>query len=126
MKLLFLFCAILLFCLSQLARACDKNVSRITKDSPSPCTAWVVSDEQMQEFAKSADKLELNKKEKEIDLQMLRLSEREVEYYRQKSDITRKELLKADNKRFWTNLAHFSLGVVLTGIAAKAAIESTK
>ena len=57
---------------------------------------------------------------------IVRLSEREVEYYKSKSTSTRKELEKSDNKRFWTNLGHFALGVVLTGIAAKAAIESTK
>jgi hypothetical protein len=121
MKLLL---ALLLFI--NTAFACDKNVQKLSKDSPSPCAGWLVSEDQMQSFAKQTDQLELNKKSAEVHSQMLKLTEKEMDYYKQKSVSVGKELDKADSRRFWTNLGHFALGVVLTGIAAKAAIESTK
>lgn len=115
-----------IFLANSVFATCEKNVQHITKDSPSPCTAWIVDENQMQTFAKQTDQLELSRKLNETNTELLKLSEREMEYYKKKAQDKSAELDKADSRRFWTNLGHFALGVVLTGVAAKAAIESTK
>lgn len=120
MKLFFLGCAIILLLLSQLSRAaCEKDVARISVNSLAPCDGWIVKDSQMQEFAKNKDTLELTK-------QLVKLSETEVEFYKRRSYSQAVELEKAETRRFWSTAAGFTLGVILTGVAAKAAIEVSR
>lgn len=126
MKLLFIGCVIILVILSNLARACDVDVKPIKSGTTVHCDAWIVKDSQMKEFAKTDDKLIKTETLLEQHKQYLKLSNEEIEHYKVQSQSRGKELDKAETKRFWSNLGHFALGVVLTGVAAKAAIEVTK
>lgn len=105
---------------------CEKNVQKVTIGNPAPCEGWHVSEPQMQKFHKAMEQKPVNVDINKLNEQLLKLSEKEVEYYKQKSQFQSKELEKAETRRFWSNLGMFTLGVVLTGIAAKTAIESTK
>lgn len=126
MKLLFIGCVIILVILSNLAKACDVDVKPIKSGTTVNCDAWIVKDSQMKEFAKNDDKRIIAEKLLEQHKQLLKLSDSEIEFYKVQSQSRGKELNKAETKRFWTNIAYFGLGVVLTGVAAKAAIEATK
>ena len=108
------------------AEPCAKNVQKAKTGTPLTCDAFIVSEEQMQSFAKQTDELEIARKMSQVNEQLVKLNATEMEYYKQQSAGRAKELEKQDTRRFWTNTAYFCLGVVLTGIAAKAAIESTK
>ena len=106
--------------------ACEKNVQRINTGTSSPCTGWIISDDQMQSFAKDSEHLELSQRINKVNEQLIKLSETEIDYYKSMSKARAKDLEKAETRRFWSNVGFFALGVVLTGVAAKAAIESTR
>lgn len=126
MKLLFIGCVIILWVLTNVAKACDKNVEFIKTGTTVNCDTWIVKDPTMQEMAKTVDKLELTEKLVEQQKTLLKLSNEEIEHYKAQSQSRGKELNKAESRQYLTGLAGFALGVVLTGIAAKAAIEATR
>jgi len=103
-----------------------ENVKRIETGTASPCSGWIVSDNQMQKFAQTDDKLKLEEQISQVNKQLLSLSAAEVEFYKNRSKAQSKELEKAETKRFLSTAGAFVLGVLLTGVAAKAAIESAK
>lgn len=106
--------------------ACDKNVLKVSVGNPAPCEGWHVSPNQMQKFHKAMEQKPVQVDINKVNEQLLKLSEVEIEYYKQKNKSQVKELDKAETRRFWSNVGMFTLGVVLTGVAAKAAIESSK
>lgn len=128
MKLIIVIWCILLLLFATISPsfACDKNVTKVAQGNPAPCSGWHVSEPQMQDFAKQTDQLQLAKDMNKVNEQLIRLNETEIEYFRNKSVVRGKELEKAETRRFWSNLGYFALGVVLTGVATKAAIESAK
>jgi hypothetical protein len=58
------------------------------------------------------------------DLQLV-LEER-IDFHQGVAKEYRTELQKSEIKRFWTNIAYFGLGVLLTGAAFKVTLEATK
>jgi len=130
MKLLFISLAFLLLFVSQCAKAkaaeCPKNVQRISEGTAAPCSGWIVKDEQMQTFARTSDQLELEKQTTKLNEQLLRLNQDEIEFYKKRATVATDKLENADKARFWSNLGYFMLGVALTGVAAKTAIEVSK
>lgn len=119
-----LFISLILF--TSTALACPNNVQLISKGEPSPCSAWVVSSDTMQKMAKTDEELEKTKKLVLAQEHLQKLSEAEIEFYKQRSANQQKQLVKAETKSMLMTVGAFALGVVLTGIAAKAAIESTR
>jgi hypothetical protein len=115
-----------LFFLIAPAFACPNNVQRIGTGESSPCSGWLVKDSQMQVFTKNSDELVKTKELVEAQDKLLKLSEAEMEFFKRSSRKAREEAFKAEGKAFWTGVGGFALGVVLTGIAAKAAIEAAK
>lgn len=115
-------CALLI---SRCAQACP-NVTKVSVGNPAPCTGWHVSEPQMQVFAKQTDQLQLSQDLNKVNEQLLKLSDREIEFYKSKVKSQSKELEKAETKRFLSSTGAFILGVVITGVAAKVAIEATK
>lgn len=99
--------------------ACEKNVQYTLAGTVTKCDAWLVKDSQMQEFAKQTDLLKLSE-------QSGKLSLREIEYYKKRAEQREEQLNRAENKKFFYITGAFILGVVVTGLAAKAAIEATK
>lgn len=107
------------------AFACP-NVQRIKNGTSSPCDGWLVQDSTMQTFAKTADELELTKKLVQAQEHLQKLSNAEIDFYKQRTKRTEKALSQSETQKFWVAAGAFALGVVLTGVAAKAAIESTR
>lgn len=99
------------------------NVVRINTGTSSPCDGWLVSEPQMQDFAKTDDKLKLEQEMSQLNKQLLSLSAAEIEFYKERAKSQSKELEKAETRQWLSTAGAFALGVVLTGIAAKAAIE---
>lgn len=108
------------------ASDCPKNVQKLSEGSSTPCTGWLVSEPKMQEITREKDELELTKKLVQSQEQLIKLSDAEIEFYKRRTVSQQEELNKAENKRFWVGVGAFALGVVLTGIAAKTAIETTR
>lgn len=125
MKLKTIFTALLVPALVY-GQPCPQNVSKAKPGAVVPCDAWVVSEQQMQEFARTEDKYKIEVT-RGLTLEKLRLlDEQEIEFYKVRSSSLQKEVNSGESKRFWSNLGFFVLGIVLTGVAAKAAIESSK
>lgn len=105
---------------------CIQNVTKVKSGTIAPCDGWHVSEPTMQDIMKDKDQLELQKK---LQLQMEHLRKldlQELEYYQMQSKNNQKALEKSEQQKFWSNIGMFALGVVVTGFAAKVAIESTK
>lgn len=126
MKLLLFLLAILLLVISNLTHACSQNVKWTQTGTVLECDAWVVKDSQMQKFDKAVKSQEIYEKLNEANNQLLKLSEAEMEMYKRQSQSAHKRAEQAENKSYWVGIGAFALGVVLTGIAAKAAIEASK
>jgi hypothetical protein len=103
-----------------------QNVRRINVGEPAQFNGWLVTDKVMQEATKQKDELELKDK-KILQLEHLRVLDiGDIEHYKVRSNQLAKQLDKENTKRYVIGTGAFILGVLLTGIAAKAAIESTK
>lgn len=118
-----IFLAILLFTSSALA---CQNVQTIKTGTPSPCDGWLVSEPKMQELAKMSDELDLSKKLVLAQDHLQKLTEEEVEHYKKRSEAGDKALSQSKAQQFWIGAGAFALGVIVTGLAAKAAIEATR
>lgn len=118
--------ALIVFLSSNIVLACPNNVQKIKAGEASPCNAWIVSEPTMQKMAKTDEELEKTKKLVQAQEHLQKLSNAEIEFYKQRSRAQQKELEKAEIKSFWKTTGAFALGVVLTGLAAKAAIEATR
>lgn len=105
---------------------CSKNVQKLKTGTSSPCDGWLVSEPKMQELAKNADELELSRKLILAQTHLQKLSGEEIEFFRKRSSASEKALSQLESQRFWIGLGAFALGVVVTGFAAKAAIEATR
>lgn len=105
--------------------ACERSV-KLTSGQAAPCTGWLVSEPKMQEILKDGESLDLHKKLQLQQEHLRKLDLQEIEFYKLQSKENVKALNKSETQKFWSNIGFFALGVVMTGIAAKAAIESTK
>lgn len=114
------------FLICDIALACPNNVQKIKVDERSVCNGWLVSESTMQKIAKTDEELEKTKKLVLAQEHLQKLSNAEIEFYKQRSKAQQRELEKAEIKSFWKTTGAFALGVVLTGLAAKAAIEATR
>jgi lipopolysaccharide export LptBFGC system permease protein LptF len=98
----------------------------LKKGDTAPFEGVLVDAPQMKEFR------QINEDKKNLELQNLKLkdlaliNEERVELYRVQSELLNKELSKAETRSFWKSIGYFALGVVVTGMAAKVAIESTR
>jgi hypothetical protein len=119
---------IILICLIFITTECVKaqTLVKLEKDTPAPFTGVLVDQTQMKEFRAIDTRLKLmetqNSSLKELNL---RLEDR-ITYYRKESSSRDAELTRVKFKSFWTNVGYFTLGVLITSFAAKAAIESTR
>lgn len=124
LRIIALFIAFLIWLHASQANA--QNAVKLSQGSTAPYTGWLFTESAAQEVAK--DKLLLKNKEEQIlRFELIRaLSDTEIEFYKQKNKALVKEANAQDSRRFWSTAGGFFLGVVLTGIAAKAAIEASK
>jgi hypothetical protein len=117
---------IISFVLSISAQACPQNVQKLKTGTSSPCDGWLVSEPKMQELAKNADELELSRKLVLAQEHLRKLDLGEIEHYKSQSKAAHKALSQSENQRVLVGIGAFVLGVVVTGFAAKAAIEATR
>lgn len=120
-----IFLALLL--ITSTALACPpntQNVSRVKAGTTltTACDVWIVTDPAMQTFAKNADELEVSRKLILAQEHLRTLDVAEIEFYKKKT----KALAQEEVRSSWKTVGAFALGVIVTGFAAKAAIESTR
>jgi hypothetical protein len=103
-----------------------QNAQKLSQGATAPYSGWLFTESAAQDLAK--DKLLLKNKEEQIlKFELIRsLTDTELEFYKKKNKDLANELSKQDSRRFWATSGAFVLGVVLTGLAAKAAIESSR
>lgn len=114
------------FLICSQALACPQNVQKVKEGSVVNCNGWLVSEPTMQDMARNADTVETQKK-LILTLEHLRvLDAKEIEHYKKHSKEAHAAYERSERQKFWVAAGAYTLGVVLTGIAAKAAIESTR
>jgi hypothetical protein len=98
----------------------------VEKDTPAPFKGVLVDDLQMKQFRL------INEQKKNLEKQNLKLkdlqlvNEGRIDLYKDEAKHYQTQMRKERSKAFWGKVIYFSLGVVVTGIAAKAAIEATR
>lgn len=103
-----------------------QNAVRLNKGESSPFTGTLLTDEILQEIDKDSRKVEILEKQV-ITLKDLNLiKDSKVSYYKDEVGFYHKEIKRERRKSFWSNVGYFTLGCLLTGLAAKVAIESTR
>lgn len=113
---------IILFSFSAMAQKLEK----LEKGQTAPFTGVLVDAKQMKKFRQVNEEKKLLDK-KNIKLKDLNvLKDQKIELYKKEITQTHKELTRYKTKTFFTNAGYFALGVILTGFAAKTAIESTR
>jgi hypothetical protein len=105
---------------------CPQNVQKVKNGTVANCDGWLVSEPTMQEMARNADVVETQKKLVQSMEHLRKLDLDEIEHYKKRSTEAHKALSQSEKQRFWVGVGAFALGVVLTGVAAKAAIEASK
>tara|TARA_R100001086_G_scaffold214248_1_gene130254 strand:+ start:976 stop:1311 length:336 start_codon:yes stop_codon:yes gene_type:complete len=98
---------------------CFAQVQKIEKGEPAPFTGAIVTAKQLSEFRKTR---EINIKLKDLQV----VNEQRIEFYKEEAKHYQVQIKKERIKHFWEKAGYFALGVLVTGIAAKAAIESTR
>lgn len=104
----------------------SQDVVKLNKGDQAPFTGALMSESKTNELRKNDEQRKLLVKEN-LTLKDLRLLDAEkLDIYKNRLNTTEKELNKASTRRFFSNIGYFVLGVVITGVAAKAAIESSR
>jgi hypothetical protein len=89
--------------------------------------AGILSDsEQMKTFRKTNEELKLTKKQNITLKELAVVQERQAKLYKEESDAYRTQLRREQVKSFWAKVGYFALGVLVTGLAAKTAIEASR
>lgn len=115
---------LLILCL--LSSSLNAEMVKLDKGQSAPFDGILSDAAQMKEFR------QLNEDKKNLEAQNIKLkdlaliNEERVGLYRVQSELLNKELSKAETRSFWKSIGYFALGVVVTGMAAKVAIESTR
>ena len=96
-----------------------QDVIRLDKDQVAPFSGNLIKVERLAEFYKSHKTLPLVEAN-------LSLERQRIELYRDRLRKTESELTRAKTKAYLGTAGGFLLGVLITGFAAKAAIESVR
>lgn len=112
-------------CMSQLSMACPE-MAKVKTNDPAKCDGWFVKEEKMQEIAKDKQQADLVRKENILLKDLSYTNERIIEFEKNRSNSLQKELSWEQTKSNWKSMGFFVLGVVLTGVASYAAIQSTR
>lgn len=98
----------------------------IEKGVKAPFSGVLITPKEFNEFRKTDElsKLRIKQIQNLRDLSIVK--DQRIGFYQKQVTVARRELFKSDSKRFYTNILYFTLGVILTGVAAKAAIQATR
>lgn len=118
----------LLFIFLLVSNVCYSNESMkvVKKGEVASFDGVLVSKEQMEEFRRINEENKLLK-EKVLTLEnIVKIDELKLKYYADELTATRSLLIAEQANDFWAKAGYFALGVIVTGVAAKSAIESTR
>lgn len=103
-----------------------QNSVVVKKDERVPFDGVLSDSKQMQEYRKVAEEKDIliseNLKLKDLAL----VQEQRAVLFKEEVKLVKEDLRSLEKRSFWANIGYFTLGVVITGFAAKVAIESTR
>jgi len=102
-----------------LINPCFSDVVKVEKGTPAPFTGALVDAKQLSEFRKTR---EINIKLKDLRI----VNEKRIDFYKDEAIHYQVLIKKERMQHFWEKAGYFALGVIMTGLAARAAIESTR
>lgn len=103
-----------------------QDIVELNKGDAAPFRGALVSPEQMQEFR------QINEDKKRVDLQNIKLkdladvNEQRIDFYKSEVKNVQNQFARERTKHFFEKIGYFALGVVVTSVAAKAAIEASR
>lgn len=109
-----------------IVRLAHAEMITLNKGDTAPYSGILVDAEQMKEFR------QINEDKKNLELQNIKLKdlgviqEQRIDLYKLEVQRVREDLSRSEKKAFWQSAGTFVLGVLVTGFAAKVAIESTR
>lgn len=106
--------------------AFSASVVPIKKGDIAQFSGALVTAEKLDQFRKTDELAKLRVKQIQNLRDLSIVKDQRIEFYQRQVTVTRRELFKSDSKRFMTNVGYFVLGTLLTGFAAKAAIQATR
>ena len=98
----------------------------LTKGTPAPYTGVLIENTSFNNLVKSEKQLKVVEKQNIVLKDLRIVLEERVDYHQGVAKGYRTELQRSEIKRFWTNMAYFGLGVLMTGVAFKVALEITE
>jgi len=102
------------------------EMTALNKGQVAPYEGILVDAEQMKEFRK------INEDKKSLELENLKLkdlsiiNDQRIDLYKTEVKRVTEDLSRSEKKAFWQSAGTFVLGVIVTGFAAKVAIEATR
>jgi hypothetical protein len=102
-----------------IVRLAHADMTLLKKGDPAPFDGIISDAAQMKEFR------QINEDKKNLELQNLKLKDLSA-IQDERVDIYKSELKSSESRSFWKSIGYFGLGVLVTSLAAKAAIESTR
>jgi len=103
-----------------------QQMIKLDKDQKAPFTGILSDAEQMKSFRKTNEELKLTQKQNITLKELSVVQERQIELYKEESTSFRTQLRREQVKSFWAKVGYFALGVFVTGLAAKTAIEASR
>lgn len=104
----------------------SQNAKILSKGDVAPFDGVLLKDNVLQELYKNKETLQIVEN-KVLSLKELSYTQEEIiKVHRSQIKEHNKELRRERRKNFWSNVGYFTLGCLLTGVAAKVAIESTR
>ena len=98
----------------------------LKKGQPAPFDGIISDAKQMKEFRQLKEN---NKNLKKVKLKLEDLAyvrDRKIKFFEQESDQYRTSLRRTQFRSFWSNIGYFTLGVIVSGLASKAAMETIR
>lgn len=104
----------------------SQKLEIIKKGEKAPYDGILADKKQMEKFREINEKKKLLEKQN-IELKDLALTHEErIKFHQENANFYKKELRIQESRTFWAKVGYFTLGVVVTGFAAKTAIEASR
>jgi len=102
-----------------IVRLAHAEMTTLKKGDVAPYDGILSDAAQMKEFR------QINEDKKNLELQNLKLKDLSA-IQDERVELYKSELKSSEARSFWKSVGYFTLGVLITGFAAKVAIESTR
>lgn len=98
----------------------------LIKGMKAPFDGVLSDQDQMREYRKVNEQKELLGKENLKLKDLAAVQDQRIALYQEEIKVVKEDYRSLERRTFWTNVGYFALGVIVTGFAAKVAIESTR